>query len=69
MERYQRQRAFLKYLAGPVYLSQIGSVAAIFGSLIAILILGESAMPILPGAAFFILVGVFLVNCTRPAAK
>lgn len=60
---------FLQYLAGPVYLSQIGSVAAIFGSLIAILVLGESARPVLLLAAIFILLGVFLVNRTRPAGK
>ncbi|MDY0883155.1 DMT family transporter [Dongia soli] len=60
---------FLQYVAGPVYLSQIGSVAAIVGSLIAILVLGESASYVLLIAAIFILVGVFLVNRARPAGK
>jgi drug/metabolite transporter (DMT)-like permease len=55
----------LQALAGPVYLSQIGSVGAAAGGAIAIVILGEPASPALAVAAFAILAGAFLVNRTR----
>jgi drug/metabolite transporter (DMT)-like permease len=55
----------LQKLAGPVYLSQIGSVGAIFGAALAVFALGEPAGPALFLAASPILFGVFLVNWAR----
>lgn len=55
----------LQKLAGPVYLSQIGSVAAVFGAALAVLALGEPAGPALLAAAALILIGVILVNRKR----
>jgi drug/metabolite transporter (DMT)-like permease len=55
----------LQKLAGPVYLSQIGSVAAIFGAALAFLALGEPANAGLLIAAGLILAGVVLVNRRR----
>jgi drug/metabolite transporter (DMT)-like permease len=55
----------LQKLAGPVYLSQIGSVAAIFGATLAVLALGEPANAWLLIAAALILAGVVLVNRRR----
>jgi drug/metabolite transporter (DMT)-like permease len=55
----------LQKLAGPVYLSQIGSVAAIFGAALAVLALGEPANAGLLIAAALILAGVVLVNRRR----
>jgi drug/metabolite transporter (DMT)-like permease len=55
----------LQKLAGPVYLSQIGSVAAIFGAALAVFALGEAASAGLLIAAALILVGVVLVNRRR----
>ncbi|MCT8160947.1 DMT family transporter [Pseudoruegeria sp. SHC-113] len=50
----------LQRMAGPVYLSQIGSVAAVMGAGIAILILGEAPPANLAVAATLIAAGVFL---------
>lgn len=55
----------LQKIAGPVYLSQIGSVAAIVGGALAVLALGEPAGPALFAAAALILIGVVLVNRRR----
>ncbi len=55
----------LQSLAGPVYLSQIGSVGAAAGGAIAIVVLGEPASPGLAVAALAILGGAWLVNRTR----
>jgi drug/metabolite transporter (DMT)-like permease len=55
----------LQKLAGPVYLSQIGSVAAIFGAALAVLALGEPTNAGLLIAAALILAGVVLVNRRR----
>ena len=55
----------LQSLAGPVYLSQIGSVGAAAGGAIAIVVLGEPASPGLAVAALAILAGAWLVNRTR----
>ena len=55
----------LQKLAGPVYLSQIGSVGAIFGAALAVFALGEPAGAALFLAACAILFGVFLVNWAR----
>jgi drug/metabolite transporter (DMT)-like permease len=54
----------LQRLAGPVYLSQIGSVGAVAGVAIAILVLGEATPPALGLAAIFIAAGVYLVTRT-----
>lgn len=55
----------LQKLAGPVYLSQIGSVGAAVGAAFAVLVLGETAGPALGLAMIAILGGAFLVNRTR----
>ncbi len=55
----------LQALAGPVYLSQIGSVGAAAGAVIAVAVLGEPARPGLVVATLAILAGAFLVNRTR----
>ncbi len=55
----------LQALAGPVYLSQIGSVGAAAGAAIAVAVLGEPAGPGLVVATLAILAGAFLVNRTR----
>ncbi len=57
---------FLQKLAGPVYLSQIGSVGGILGAAFAVLVLGEAARPELLAAAVLILTGVVLVNKKSP---
>jgi len=54
----------LQRLAGPVYLSQIGSVAAAVGGSIAIGLLGETLPANLPIAAILIGAGVVLVSQT-----
>ncbi|QYU66386.1 DMT family transporter [Leptolyngbya sp. 15MV] len=57
----------LQRIAGPVYLSQIGSVAALFGTVVAVTLLGET----IPGgalpAALLIVLGVALFQ--RPASR
>ena len=55
----------LQSLAGPVYLSQIGSVGAAAGGAIAVFVLGEPAGASLFLATLAILAGTFLVNRTR----
>ena len=55
----------LQALAGPVYLSQIGSVGAAAGGAIAVVVLGEPASPGLAAATLAILAGAYLVNRTR----
>jgi drug/metabolite transporter (DMT)-like permease len=55
----------LQALAGPVYLSQIGSVGAAAGAALAVVVLGETASPTIVLATAVILAGVALVNRTR----
>ncbi|MBF8221874.1 DMT family transporter [Halomonas sp. 328] len=50
----------LQKLAGPVYLSQIGAVAAVVGTLIAVLALGEAPPPNLGLAALLVIAGSLL---------
>lgn len=50
----------LQRLAGPVYLSQIGSVAAVVGTLIAVFALGEAPPPNLGPAALLVAGGTLL---------
>ncbi|PSM20257.1 DMT family transporter [Nitratireductor sp. StC3] len=52
----------LQKVAGPVYLSQIGSVGAISGAAVAILVLDESVPQCLLPAALLIGVGIFLLS-------
>ena len=52
----------LQKLAGPVYLSQIGSVGGVVGVAIAVLVLGEAAPPALFLATAMIVAGVVLVS-------
>ncbi len=52
----------LQKVAGPVYLSQIGSVGAISGAAVAILVLDESVPQGLLPAALLIGVGIFLLS-------
>ncbi len=55
----------LQNLAGPVYLSQIGSVAALVGIVLAIIFLGEPASPALLIAGLPIALGIYLVTRTN----
>ncbi|RUA22174.1 hypothetical protein DSL92_07135 [Billgrantia gudaonensis] len=55
----------LQRLAGPVYLGQIGSVAAVVGTLIAIFALGEAPAANL-GLAALLVAGVLAVPARRP---
>ncbi len=66
----------LQRLAGPVYLSQIGTVAAVMGTAIAVLFLGESAPPNLAIAGGLVIAGTLVFqraswravpSSTRPA--
>ena len=52
----------LQRIAGPVYLSLMGSVAAVAGAAIAILLLGEAPPRGLAIAAMLIALGIFLVT-------
>ncbi|WP_197435232.1 DMT family transporter [Nitratireductor arenosus] len=52
----------LQKVAGPVYLSQIGSVGAISGAAVAILVLGEAVPLGLVPAALLIGAGIFLLS-------
>ncbi len=52
----------LQKIAGPVYLSQIGSVGGVVGVGIAVLVLGEAAPPALLLATVMIVAGVVLVS-------
>lgn len=54
----------LQRMAGPVYMSQVGSVGAISGAAIAIFVLGETPPKALPVAALFTAIAVFLVTRT-----
>jgi len=58
----------LQQIAGPVYLSQIGSVAAIVGSPVAVLVLGEELPSGFAPAAILIVMGlaVFRYRAARP---
>lgn len=58
----------LQRVAGPVYMSQVGSVGAISGAAIAILALGETPPKALPLAALFTAIAVFLVTRSPSAA-
>ncbi|QTP57967.1 EamA/RhaT family transporter [Billgrantia antri] len=52
----------LQKLAGPVYLSQIGMVAALVGTLIAVSLLGEAVPPYLGLAGALVLLGAVLFH-------
>lgn len=52
----------LQKLAGPVYLSQIGSVAALVGLALATLLLAEPLSARIAVAAGLVACGIFLVN-------
>ncbi|WP_151705534.1 DMT family transporter [Nitrincola alkalilacustris] len=56
----------LQKLAGPVYLSQIGIVAAVVGALIAILMLGEAAPSNLALAGSLVLAGTVIFQLSAP---
>jgi drug/metabolite transporter (DMT)-like permease len=59
----------LQRLSGPVFLSQIGSVGAIAGAGIAILLLGEAAPAALVPAAVAIAIGAVLVARRGPVSR
>lgn len=59
----------LQKLAGPVYLSQIGTVAALVGTLIAVLALGEAPPPNLGLAALLVALGTVLFHRGARAAS
>ncbi len=59
----------LQKLAGPVYLSQIGTVAALSGTSFAVFVLGESAPANLALAAGLVIIGTFLFHRGTQAAK
>jgi len=59
----------LQKIAGPVYLSQIGSVAAIVGTALAVLVLGEAPPPALAASAVLIAIGVVLVTASPAAPR
>ncbi|MFQ3786233.1 DMT family transporter [Halomonas sp. A29] len=52
----------LQKIAGPVYLSQIGMVAALVGTLIAVLLLGEAVPPYLGLAGGLVVLGAVLFH-------
>lgn len=52
----------LQQLAGPVYLSQIGTVAALSGTSFAVFVLGEAAPSNLALAAVLVIIGTFLFH-------
>jgi len=56
----------LQRIAGPVYLSQIGSVAALFGSPVAVLLLGERLPNGFVLAAMLIVVGLVVFQSRAP---
>lgn len=58
----------LQKLAGPVYLSQIGTVAALVGTLIAVLALGEAPPPNLALAGALVALGLTLFHRGARAA-
>lgn len=57
----------LQRLAGPVYLSQIGTVAAVTGTAVAVLVLGEPAPPNLALAAGLVVAGTLIFQRGAPA--
>ena len=57
----------LQKIAGPVYLSQIGSVAAIVGTTVSVLFLGESLPAYFLVSAGLILIGTVLFQRSKPA--
>lgn len=60
----------LQQLAGPVYLSQIGTVAALVGTLVAVSLLGEALPPNLGLAAVLVVLGSLLFHRgTRTASS
>ncbi|MBD3897257.1 DMT family transporter [Halomonas sp. ML-15] len=59
----------LQKLAGPVYLSQIGIVAALVGTLIAVLALGEAPPPNLGLAALLVVLGTVIFHRGARAAS
>ncbi len=59
----------LQKLAGPVYLSQIGTIAALVGTLIAVLALGEAPPPNLGLAALLVALGTLLFHRGARAAS
>jgi drug/metabolite transporter (DMT)-like permease len=59
----------LQQLAGPVYLSQIGSIAAVVGSVVAIQLLGETSPPHLGVAAALIATGTALFQLGRAKSE
>lgn len=57
----------LQKLAGPVYLSQIGSVAAILGTFLAVIVLGETMPKSIVPVALLIGAGILLFQSkSRP---
>ena len=50
----------LQLLAGPVYMSQIGSVSAAVGTPVAVIMLGETLPPVFPVAVLLIVAGAIL---------
>lgn len=52
----------LQKVAGPVYLSQIGAIAAVVGTALAVLVLGEDSRPSMYLAILAIACGVLLVS-------
>lgn len=56
----------LQRLAGPVYLSQIGTVAAVIGTAVAVLALGEPTPPNLLPAAALVIVGTLVFQRGAP---
>ena len=57
----------LQKIAGPVYLSQIGTVAALVGTSIGVLALGEAPPPRLAWAGVLVASGTFLFHRGAPA--
>ncbi len=55
-------------LAGPVYLSQLGSISAITGAAIAILVFGEAVPPGLALSAVLIVIGIALFSVRKRVA-
>ncbi len=53
----------LQQLAGPVYFSQIGTVAALSGTVLAVFVLGEMAPPNLGLAGVLVAIGIVLFQC------
>ncbi len=52
----------LQYLAGPVYLSQLGYVGTCFGMAIAAIVFGDIVSPMMIGGVCLVIVGVILVG-------